>query len=66
VIVPTLVNWGYKRNSGAIAVALEFQGERHIRNMRLKLILPVIEPGKYENPAACPRTGCKGQRFLIF
>ncbi len=49
-----------------MAIALEFQQERHIRNMRLKLILPVIEPGKYENLATCPRIGCKGQRFLIF
>lgn len=34
--------------------------------MRLKLILPVVEPGNYENPTACPRAGCKGRRFLIF
>ena len=34
--------------------------------MRLKLILPVVEPDQYENPKTCHRPGCKGKRFLIF
>ena len=34
--------------------------------MRLKLILPVVEPGNYEKPTTCPRAGCKGRRFLVF
>ncbi|MCC7464532.1 MAG: hypothetical protein IT480_18965 [Gammaproteobacteria bacterium] len=32
--------------------------------MRLKLILPKVEPNKYEKPKRCPREGCAGQRFI--
>jgi hypothetical protein len=31
--------------------------------MRLKLLLPVVEPQKYEKPRKCPRKGCCGMRF---
>jgi transposase-like protein len=33
--------------------------------MRLKLILPVVEPDQYENPKTCCTPGCRGKRFLI-
>ena len=32
--------------------------------MRLKLILPVVEAGKYDQPEECPY-GCGGQEFLV-
>lgn len=32
--------------------------------MRLKLILPKVEPNVFEYPKKCPRKGCPGKRFL--
>jgi hypothetical protein len=32
--------------------------------MRLKLILPKVEPNTFEYPKKCPREGCPGMRFL--
>ena len=32
--------------------------------MRLNLILPKVEPTKFEFPKKCPRTGCRGMRFI--
>ena len=32
--------------------------------MRLKLILPKVEPNEFEKPKRCPRKGCSGMRFL--
>jgi transposase-like protein len=34
--------------------------------MRLKLILPVVEPETYPEPKKCPRPGCSGKHFLVF
>jgi transposase-like protein len=34
--------------------------------MRLKLILPVVEPETYAEPQGCPREGCGGKHFLVF
>jgi len=31
--------------------------------MRLKLLLPEVEPTKYEKPKKCPQPGCRGMRF---
>jgi hypothetical protein len=31
--------------------------------MRLKLLLPDVEPTKFEEPGKCPRPGCRGMRF---
>lgn len=32
--------------------------------MRLKLILPKVEPNEFEYPKKCPRKGCSGMRFI--
>jgi len=32
--------------------------------MRLKLILPKVEPKEYELPKECPKDGCHGMRFI--
>jgi hypothetical protein len=32
--------------------------------MRLNLILPKVEPHKFEYPKKCPRKGCPGMRFI--
>jgi hypothetical protein len=32
--------------------------------MRLKLILPIVEPTEFEFPKQCPQKGCLGMRFL--
>jgi len=32
--------------------------------MRLKLILPKVEPTQLECPKKCPRQGCPGKRFI--
>lgn len=32
--------------------------------MRLKLILPKVEPGELESPRKCQRKGCTGVRFI--
>lgn len=32
--------------------------------MRLKLILPKVEPTEYETPKKCLRKGCSGMRFI--
>jgi hypothetical protein len=32
--------------------------------MRLNLILPKVEPSKFEFPKKCPRKGCPGMRFI--
>jgi len=32
--------------------------------MRLKLILPKVEPNEFEYPKKCPRKGCPGMRFI--
>ena len=34
--------------------------------MRLKLILPVVEPNTYEEPKQCPKAGCPSKRFIPF
>jgi hypothetical protein len=31
--------------------------------MRLKLILPKVEPNVFETPKKCPQKGCRGTRF---
>lgn len=31
--------------------------------MRLKLLLPIVDPKKFEKPTRCPRKGCHGMRF---
>lgn len=31
--------------------------------MRLKLILPKVEPNRFETPKKCPQKGCRGKRF---
>jgi hypothetical protein len=31
--------------------------------MRLKLLLPDVEPTKFEMPRKCPQSGCRGMRF---
>jgi transposase-like protein len=33
--------------------------------MRLKLILPVVEPEIYPEPEKCPTPGCRGKHFLV-
>jgi len=33
--------------------------------MRLNLILPHVEPDKFELPKTCPRKGCRGRRFVL-
>lgn len=33
--------------------------------MRLKLLLPVVEPSEYEQPKKCPNPECKGRRFYL-
>ncbi len=40
--------------------------ERHIRDMRLKLILPVIKPQEYEKPKHCRTAGCPGRSFFLY
>jgi len=32
--------------------------------MRLNLILPKVEPTKYEYPKKCPQKGCRGMRYI--
>jgi hypothetical protein len=32
--------------------------------MRLKLILPKVEPSEFEKPKRCLRKGCSGMRFM--
>jgi transposase-like protein len=32
--------------------------------MRLNLILPKVEPNKFEIPKKCPKNGCQGMRFI--
>jgi transposase-like protein len=32
--------------------------------MRLNLILPKVEPNKFETPKKCPQKGCRGMRFI--
>ena len=49
-----------------MAVTPEIHTERHIHNMRLKLILPVVEPNTYAEPMRCPKTGCPGKHFFLF
>jgi DNA-directed RNA polymerase subunit RPC12/RpoP len=34
--------------------------------MRLKLILPVVDPDQYEEPVQCADEKCGGQRFLAW
>jgi transposase-like protein len=34
--------------------------------MRLKMILPVVEPETYAEPAYCPTPGCPGKQFFPF
>jgi transposase-like protein len=34
--------------------------------MRLKLILPVVEPNTYAEPVHCPKAGCPGKHFFLF
>jgi transposase-like protein len=38
--------------------------ERRHTYMRLKLILPKVEPTKFEFPKNCPQQGCAGIRFI--
>ncbi|GIV64633.1 MAG: hypothetical protein KatS3mg045_1972 [Bellilinea sp.] len=33
--------------------------------MRLKLLLPDVDPQKFEEPKACPQPGCHGKRFYV-
>ena len=65
VIVSMLVKWGIKGFPGQQAL-LRKSNERHIQAMRLKLILPVVEPKIYEKPKECPTPGCLGRSFFLF
>ena len=40
--------------------------ERRINNMRLKLILPIIDPEQFEEPECCADPKCKGDRFVAW
>ena len=42
----------------------EIQKERRISEMRLKLILPVVDPDRYEVPQRCANPRCRGKRFV--
>ena len=46
-----------------LPTAPQSTNERHTA-MRLKLILPKVEPTHYECPKNCPRKGCWGVRFI--
>jgi transposase-like protein len=63
VIVPKLVKT-WLTDFGAVArLPQSPQKERGSYYMRLKLLLPEVEPTKYDKPGKCPRKGCCGQRF---
>jgi transposase-like protein len=38
--------------------------ERRMQNMRLQLILPVVDPEQFDEPKHCSDPKCKGKRFL--
>lgn len=56
---------GYKRQSGTTGqVAPEIQRKAFLDEMRLKLILPVVDPDRYEEPERCAEVKCQGKHFL--
>jgi hypothetical protein len=56
---------GYKSISGATdQVTPEIQKKGVSNEMRLKLILPVVNPDQYEEPQRCADGKCSGKRFL--
>lgn len=38
---------------------------RHMNQMRLKLILPIVDPQQFVEPKACPQSGCAGKHFQL-
>jgi hypothetical protein len=52
-----------KRLWGSLATAPKPTKSTRIIFMRLKLLLPEVEPTKYEKPGKCLRKGCCGQRL---
>jgi len=56
---------GYKRKSGATGqVVPEIQKKGISEHMRLKLILPVVEPEQFEEPKSCRDPKCGGKHFV--
>src|SRR5258708_6350033 len=64
VIVSRLVKTGIKGRSGTTCNRPGNPKERRIQNMRLKLILPVVDPEQFEEPTHCSDPQCSGKRFL--
>lgn len=63
VIVSNLVKRGIKGNPGRVEVVPEIQ-KKGVAQMRLKLILPVVDPEQFEEPKRCRDVKCKGKHFL--
>ena len=64
VIVSGLVKKGIKGRSGTSYDRPGNPKERRIQIMRLKLILPVVDPEQFEEPKHCSDPKCSGKRFL--
>jgi transposase-like protein len=64
VIVPKLVEM-WLNGCGAVwqpPHSLQKTSESHY--MRLKLLLPAVNPTKFQSPKNCPNPGCAGVRFI--
>jgi transposase-like protein len=64
VIVSELVKRGIKGNPGRSELGPEIHVKGVSDEMRLKLILPVVNPDQYEEPVQCADPKCSGKRFL--
>jgi len=63
VTVPKLVKQDIKEFPGRLAGPPGNTTRRHIYQMRLNLILPVVVPRPIANPETCPYPGCSSKHF---
>jgi hypothetical protein len=64
VIVSKLVKRGIKAFPGRYSDHPGNPNERHTHRMRLKLILPLVDPEQFEEPKHCSDVQCNGKHFL--
>ena len=49
---------------GSLEPPRNLRKNRELHYMRLKLLLPAVNPAKFEPPRKCSRLGCPGMRFI--
>ncbi|MFZ1040466.1 MAG: hypothetical protein WAN58_04010, partial [Anaerolineales bacterium] len=62
--VSKMVEGVYKKENRNELRSFRNPKERRIDTMRLKLILPEVDPEQFEEPTRCINPKCQGRRFV--